>query len=98
MTSLCASGATGVQHGSFEFLCATPAQRRAWKVSQVVGKSSHGRRGYKGLGLFWPEIAPVWTLHLRGVSGLTATGGMMKRIKNIAITITAIFLFGGVFY
>lgn len=28
----------------------------------------------------------------------TATGGMMKRVKNIAITITAILAFGGLFY
>lgn len=28
----------------------------------------------------------------------TATGGMMKRVKNIVITITAVLAFGGLFY
>src|ERR1044072_864158 len=32
------------------------------------------------------------------MSGPTAKGGMMRRVKNIAITVAVIFLFGVIFY
>jgi mono/diheme cytochrome c family protein len=58
-------------------------------------KSSLGQpRDYADLRLFLRGM----DVALTNTGGLTANGGMMRRITNIAITISAIFLFGMLFY
>jgi len=42
--------------------------------------------------------ARAWTLHKSMASGPIRRGGMMNRVKNTAITLTAIFLFGAIFF
>jgi len=56
------------------------------KFPKALGKSARENKdcGNFRLFLFGMDVA--------------LTGGMMKRVKNIAITLTAIFLFGVIFY
>jgi mono/diheme cytochrome c family protein len=47
---------------------------------------------------FYLKSFPAWSLHFKPNERVNRQGGMMKRVKNIAITIAGIFLFGVVFF
>jgi mono/diheme cytochrome c family protein len=61
-----------------------------WKVPQAAGQKLAEGQTLR-------NFPPIFLGNLFGID-VALIGGMMKRVKNIAITLTAIFLSGVIFY